>query len=185
MSDPIHQFEIHDLLPLVKIGAREISLTNSAIYMIVSVVLIVAFMIGATSGRRLVPTRWQALAEVTYEFVANMVRNSAGEEGMKFFPLVFSLFTFLVSNLIGLIPYSFTVSSQIIITASLALLVFFTVIIYGFYKNGFRFLRVFVPSGVPIYILPLKNQQGGSRDHEGTRHFGGRGAVLGPRLLRW
>src|SRR6516164_9865647 len=108
MSDPIHQFEIHDLLPLVKIGAREISLTNSAIYMIVSVVLIVAFMIGATSGRRLVPTRWQALAEVTYEFVANMVRNSAGEEGMKFFPLVFSLFTFLVSNLIGLIPYSFT-----------------------------------------------------------------------------
>ena len=156
MSDPIHQFEIHDLLPLVKIGAREISFTNSAIYMIVSVVLIVAFMIGATSGRRLVPTRLQALAEVTYEFVANMVRNSAGEEGMKFFPLVFSLFTFiLVSNLIGLIPYSFTVSSQIIITASLALLVFFTVIIYGFYKNGFRFLRVFVPSGVPIYILPL------------------------------
>ena len=156
MSDPIHQFEIHDLLPLVKIGAREISLTNSAIYMIVSVVLIVAFMIGATSGRRLVPTRLQALAEMTYEFVANMVRNSAGEEGMKFFPLVFSLFTFiLVSNLIGLIPYSFTVSSQIIITASLALLVFFTVIIYGFYKNGFGFLRVFVPSGVPIYILPL------------------------------
>jgi len=156
MSDPIHQFEIHDLLPLAKIGAREISLTNSAIYMMVSVVLIVVFMIGATSGRRLVPTRLQALAEMTYEFVANMVRNSAGEEGMKFFPLVFSLFTFiLISNLIGLIPYSFTVSSQIIITASLALLVFFTVIIYGFYKNGFGFLRVFVPSGVPIYILPL------------------------------
>jgi F-type H+-transporting ATPase subunit a len=122
--DPIHQFEITDVLPLIKIGARELHLMNSAIYMMVSVALVIVLMLGATSRRRLVPNRLQALAEMNYEFVANMIRSTGGHEGMKFFPLVFSLFTFiLVSNLIGLIPYTFTVSSQIIITAALALLV--------------------------------------------------------------
>jgi F-type H+-transporting ATPase subunit a len=88
--------------------------------------------------------------------VANTLRNTAGEEGMKFFPLVFSLFMFiLVSNVVGLIPYMFTVASQIIVTVALALLVFFTVIIYGFYRNGLGFFRLFVPRGIPIYILPL------------------------------
>jgi F-type H+-transporting ATPase subunit a len=154
--DPIHQFEIQDVLPLIKIGERELHLTNSAIYMMVSVALIIVLMLGATSRRRLVPNRLQALAEMNYEFVANMIKNTAGEEGMKFFPLVFSLFMFiLVSNLIGLIPYTFTVSSQIVVTAALALLVFFTVVIYGFYKHGLGFFRLFVPSGVPIYILPV------------------------------
>ena len=154
--DPIHQFEIKDVMPLIKIGARELHLTNSAIYMVVSVALIIVLMLGATSRRRLVPNRLQALAEMNYEFVANMIKNTAGEEGMKFFPLVFSLFMFiLVSNLIGLIPYTFTVSSQIVVTAALALLVFFTVVIYGFYKHGLGFFRLFVPSGVPIYILPV------------------------------
>ena len=96
------------------------------------------------------------MAEVSYEFVASMVRSNIGPEGMKFFPLVFSLFMFiLVSNVIGIIPYAFTVSSHIIVTASLALLVFFTVLIYGFYRNGLKFFRIFVPSGIPIYILPL------------------------------
>ena len=91
-----------------------------------------------------------------YEFVANMLRDAAGPGAMQFFPLVFSLFSFvLVANVLGLIPYSFTITSHIIITAALALLVFFTVIIAGFWKHGLRFLRVFVPSGVPIYILPL------------------------------
>jgi F-type H+-transporting ATPase subunit a len=98
----------------------------------------------------------QSLAEMSYEFVANTLRNTAGEEGMKFFPLVFSLFMFiLVSNVVGLIPYMFTVASQIIVTVALALLVFFTVIIYGFYRNGLGFFRLFVPHGIPIYILPL------------------------------
>jgi F-type H+-transporting ATPase subunit a len=96
------------------------------------------------------------MAEVSYEFVASMVRSNAGPEGMRFFPLVFSLFMFiLVSNVIGIIPYTFTVSSHIIVTATLALLVFFTVLIYGFYRNGLKFFRLFVPSGIPIYILPL------------------------------
>jgi F-type H+-transporting ATPase subunit a len=103
-----------------------------------------------------VPGRFQALAEVTYEFIATTLQRTAGSEGMKFFPLVFSLFMFiLVLNIIALIPHTFAVMAHIIITASLALLVFFTVIIYGFWKHGFRFFKLFVPSGVPIYILPL------------------------------
>jgi F-type H+-transporting ATPase subunit a len=154
--DPIEQFVIRDLVPIVKIGGRDLHFTNSALFMAISVALTVLLVLGATRSRRLVPTRLQSVAELSYEFVANMIRTTAGEEGMRFFPLVYSLFMFiLVSNVIGLIPYTFTVASQIIITTALALLVFFTVIIYGFYKNGLGFLRLFVPTGVPIYILPL------------------------------
>jgi F-type H+-transporting ATPase subunit a len=124
--------------------------------MLIAVGIIALLMIGATSRRALVPGRFQAVAEMTYEFIAKNLQSSAGPEGMKFFPLVFSLFMFiLVLNLIGIIPHTFAVMAQIIITASLALLVFFTVVVYGFWKHGFQFLRVFVPSGIPIYILPL------------------------------
>ena len=109
-----------------------------------------------TSSRSVVPGRLQSLAELSYEFVATTIRSTAGSEGMKFFPLVFSLFMFiLVANIVGLIPYTFTVTSHIIITVSLALLVFFTVLIYGFAKNGLKFFKLFVPSGIPIFILPL------------------------------
>ena len=102
------------------------------------------------------PTRLQSVGELSYEFVANTIRSTAGEEGMKFFPLVFSLFMFiLVSNMIGLIPYTFTVSSHIIITAALALLVFFTVIDLRLLEERAALLQLFVPSGIPIYILPL------------------------------
>jgi F-type H+-transporting ATPase subunit a len=103
-----------------------------------------------------VPGRLQSLGEISYEFVADTLKNTAGEEGMKFFPFVFTIFMFILFvNIIGLLPYSFTVTSHIVVTAALALLVFFTVIVYGFYKNGLRFFKLFVPSGVPIYILPL------------------------------
>jgi len=103
-----------------------------------------------------VPGRMQSIAELSYEFVADTINSTAGKEGMKFFPLVFTLFMFiLVANIIGLIPYTFTVTSHIIITAALALLVFITVLVYGFYKHGFGFFRLFVPKGIPIYILPL------------------------------
>jgi F-type H+-transporting ATPase subunit a len=98
----------------------------------------------------------QSIAEMSYEFVADTLRSSAGSEGMKFFPLVFSLFMFIVTvNVIGIIPYTFTVTSHIIITVSLALVVFLTVVIYGLHKHGLHFLKLFVPSGIPIYILPL------------------------------
>src|SRR5207248_6690756 len=127
------------------IGNQEIAFTNSSAYMFGSVALISLFMIGGVAGRQLVPGRIQSMAELSYEFVANTIESTAGKEGMKFFPLVFTLFMFiLVANIIGLIPYTFTVTSHIIITAALALLVFLTVLVYGFYKNGLGFFRLFV-----------------------------------------
>src|SRR4051794_7310002 len=106
--NPIEQFEIHELFPIIKIAEHQIALTDSAIFMLIAVALTAALMLGATVGRRLVPTRMQSLAEVLYEFVADMIRSSAGEQGLKFFPLVFSLFMFvLITNLIGLVPLSF------------------------------------------------------------------------------
>ena len=154
--DPIHQFEIKTLFPIMRIGATEIAFTNSALFMLVGLTVILLFMLGATRSRALVPGRLQTVVEISYEFVVTTLRSTAGPEGMKFFPLVFSLFMFiLVLNVIGIIPYTFTVTSHIIITVSLALLVFLTVLIYGFWRNGWRFFKLFVPSGIPIYILPL------------------------------
>src|ERR1041384_5639189 len=111
---------------------------------------------GGSARRAIVPGRIQSIAEMSYEFVADTIQSTAGKEGMKFFPLVFTLFMFiLVANVIGLVPYTFTVTSHIIITACLALLVFLAVVIYGLYKNGLHFFALFVPSCIPIYILPL------------------------------
>ena len=156
MIDPIEQFNIEKIFTIGHIGNQEIAFTNSSAYMFGAVALISLLMIGGSAGRKLVPGRFQSMAELSYEFVANTVRTSAGAEGMKFFPLVFSLFMFImISNMVGIIPYTFTVSSHIIVTAALALLVFFTVLVYGFYKNGLKFFKLFVPSGVPIVILPL------------------------------
>jgi F-type H+-transporting ATPase subunit a len=156
MIDPIHQFSIDKIFTIGRIGNQEIAFTNSSAYMFGSVALISLLMIGGVAGRQLVPGRIQSMAELSYEFVANTVRSTAGQEGMKFFPLVFSLFMFIgVSNMIGIIPYTFTVSSHIIVTVALALLVFLTVLVYGFYKNGLKFFKLFVPQGVPIVILPL------------------------------
>ena len=155
-ADPIHQFQISKLFPIGQIGGYEIAFTNSALFMAIAVAGVTALLVGATSTRSLVPGRLQSVAELSYEFVANTLRSTAGTEGMKFFPLVFSLFMFILFlNMIGLIPYTFTVTSHIIITAALALLVFLTVIIYGFWKNGLKFFKLFAPSGVPIYILPF------------------------------
>ena len=156
MADPIHQFEITKIATLGHIGGHEIAFTNSALFMAITVVGIWALLMGGSTRRALVPGRLQSIAELSYEFVANTIESTAGKEGMKFFPLVFTLFMFiLVANIIGLIPYTFTVTSHIIITAALALLVFITVLVYGFYKNGLSFFRLFVPHGIPIYILPL------------------------------
>ena len=154
MIDPIEQFNIEKLFTIGHIGNQEIAFTNSSAYMFGSVALISLLMIGA--GRQLVPGRIQSVAEICYEFVANTIRSTAGKDGMKFFPLVFSLFMFIaVSNIIGVIPYNFTIASHLIVTAVLAMIVFLTVLIYGFYKNGLKFFKLFVPSGVPIYIIPL------------------------------
>jgi F-type H+-transporting ATPase subunit a len=155
--DPIHQFHISKLFPIARIGSADISFTNSALFMLLSVAGTVIFLLGSTRRRALVPGRLQMAAEVFYSFMADALVNAAGPEGMVFFPLVFSLFMFILfANVLGLIPFfGFTVTSHIIITVALALLVFFTVIIAGFWKHGLHFFRNFVPSGVPGYMLPL------------------------------
>ncbi len=147
--DPIHQFILQPIVPAL-------GLTQSGVFMVAAVGLISLAAFAATRSSALVPGRVQSLVEMSYEFIASTVRQSAGEEGMKFFPFVFSLFTFiLVLNLFGLIPYAFTVTSHIIITFALAMLVMTTVVVYGFMRHGTRFLGLFVPSGVPGYIMPL------------------------------
>ncbi|HME28425.1 MAG TPA: F0F1 ATP synthase subunit A [Pseudolabrys sp.] len=154
--DPIHQFQIVNLFPIVKIGNTEIAFTNSAAFMLTAVAGLTVFLVTATAGRSLVPSRLQSAAELSYEFVASTVRSTAGAEGMRFFPFVFSLFMFILTvNMIGLIPYTFTVTSHIIVTAALAITVFLTVLGYGLWRHGFHFFNLFVPKGVPIYILPL------------------------------
>lgn len=153
--DPIHQFQIHPIIPL-HIGGYDVSFTNSSLFMVVTIVLASAFLYWSTASRALIPGRLQSVSEMAYEFVGNMLRDAAGKQGMQFFPLVFSLFMFvLVANLIGLFPYFFTVTSHIIVTFTLAILVIGTVIVYGFAKHGFGFLKLFVPHGVPGYLLPL------------------------------
>lgn len=155
-TDPIHQFQIVNFFPVGKIGNTEIAFTNSAAYMVAAVAIISIFLIAGAGRRALVPGRIQSVAELTYEFVASTIRSTAGNEGMKFFPFVFTLFTFILTvNIIGLIPYTFTVTTHIVITATLALSVFLTVLVYGFWKNGLHFFNLFVPKGIPIYILPL------------------------------
>ena len=154
-NDPIHQFQISKLIPL-DFNGLDLSFTNSSLFMVATVAATSGFLVWATSGRGLIPTRMQSVAEMSYEFVASTLRDAAGAEGMKFFPLVFSLFMFvLVANLFGMFPYFFTVTSHIIVTFALSMLVIGLVLVYGFWKHGLKFLGLFVPDGVPGVLMPL------------------------------
>ena len=155
--DPIHQFELKPILRLGHIGSTEIVFTNASLFMIAAVALTALLMIAATAKRAVVPGRMQSLAEMAYEFIAGTVRSSAGEEGMRFFPLVFSLFIFiLILNLLGMVPYGFTVTSHIIVTFAMAAIVILTVIVYGIMRHGTHFFGLFVPSGVhPVMLVIL------------------------------
>jgi F-type H+-transporting ATPase subunit a len=153
--DPMHQFEIQRYVPLEFAGI-DVSFTNSALFMVIAAGLIAAFTIVTMSGRAMVPGRWQSLAELSYEFVANMVRDNVGAEGQRFFPFVFTLFMFvLFCNMLGMMPYSFTVTSHIIVTFGLALFIFLGVTVLGFATHGVKFLNFFVPQGIPVALLPL------------------------------
>jgi F-type H+-transporting ATPase subunit a len=166
--EPIHQFQITEYFSLGTFGGDgtagsgvHLGFTNSALFMILTVGLIGAFLIMSTNARAIIPGRLQLLSEMLYEFIHAMVRNTAGHEAMKFFPLVFSLFMFiLVANLFGMFPYFFTVTSHLIVTVAMALIVFLTVVIYGFMKNGLKFFKLFVPSGIPwpvlIIVVPIE-----------------------------
>jgi F-type H+-transporting ATPase subunit a len=151
----MEQFEIKKIVDLDLFG-HDISFTNSSLMMVVALLLISGFMIFAMSGRKLVPSRLQSMAEILYEYIAGMVKENLGEDGMKFFPWVFSIFIFiLVLNLVGLIPGNFTVTSHIIVTFALAAMVWLAATLIGFWKHGFGYLRLFVPAGVPWWLMPV------------------------------
>ncbi len=154
--DPIHQFVIEPIVSLHPFGVNA-SFTNAALFMVLIVAIAAIFMLVGTSKKALVPSRWQSMTEMTYEFVASTVRLSAGNAGMKFFPFIFSdvHVRAVLANLIGLFPYTFSVTSQIVVTFALAVLVISIVLIYGFLKHGLHFLNLFVPSGVTPLLLPF------------------------------
>ncbi len=151
--NPIEQFELSRWW-VNEIYGVDVSFTNASLFMLLAALGVVLLMVIATSRSAVVPGRFQALAEMMYEFVAATVRQTAGKEGMKFFPFVFTLFTFiLISNLIGLVPYTYSVTSQIVVTFAFAALVITLVILYGLFKHGLGFLKLFVPHGVPLPVL--------------------------------
>src|SRR5262245_24226510 len=155
MPDPIHQFDLHRILP-IHIGGWDVSFTNSAAFMLAAVLLTTGFFFIATQARALVPGRLQSMAEIAHDFIASMVQESMGKGGMRYFPFVFTLFAFIFAcNMLGMIPGAFTVTSHIAVTAALAGLVFLTVVVIGFAKHGLGFLKLFVPSGIPLAIMPL------------------------------
>jgi F-type H+-transporting ATPase subunit a len=153
--DPIHQFHIKVIAPL-SIGGVDASFTNASLFMVVILAVIAFIMVAGTAGQNIIPSRLQSLAEMSYEFVASMIRQTAGDKGMQFFPFVFSVFMFvLFSNLLGLVPYTFTVTSQIIVTFAFSATIILMVLGFGFYKHGTHFLHLFVPSGVSPILLPF------------------------------
>jgi F-type H+-transporting ATPase subunit a len=157
--DPMEQFHIIRYVPLRLFGV-DISFTNASLWMVMAIVLATGFLLYSMRHASLIPNRIQSIGELSYEFVANMVRESAGHEGMKYFPVIFTIFIFvLLLNLLGMIPLpglgAFTVTSHIIVTFALAAFVFVGVTLIGIWKHGFGFFKLFVPSGVPIVLLPL------------------------------
>lgn len=155
MHNPMEQFEIKRLLDF-KIAGIDASYTNSALWMTaVAVIATVVFVIGMRQ-RALVPGRLQSVAEMGYEFIADMVHDNIGEAGKKYFPFVLTLFVFVLGcNMLGMIPYSFTPTSHIIVTFAIAAVVFIGVTIIGFVRHGFHYLSLFVPKGVPMLLVPL------------------------------
>jgi F-type H+-transporting ATPase subunit a len=153
--NPLEQFQIHRIVP-IKLGGLDVSFTNSALCMVIATALVTLLMVYGMRRQALVPGRVQSAAEMAYEFVANMLRDNVGKEGMPFFPFVFTLFMFILfANLLGMVPFSFTSTSHIIVTFTLAIVVFVGVTIIGFALHGFHYLKLFVPSGVPVFLLPL------------------------------
>jgi len=152
---PLAQFEIKQIVPL-EIGGVDVSFTNSSLLMVIAVVLAAGFFLIGMRRGALVPGRWQSAAELTYEFVAGLFRETVGQEGRRYFPAVFTLFMFiLLGNLLGMVPYSFTFTSHIIVTFAMAATVFVGVTILGFARHGIRFFAFFVPPGAPVLMWPL------------------------------
>jgi F-type H+-transporting ATPase subunit a len=157
--DPMHQFQIYPLIPIrIPVAGKilDISFTNSSLLMLIAVAVTILFLVAATGSRALVPGRAQSIAELSYEFVASMIRDTAGDEGLRYFPFIYALFVFILAcNLLGLLPFSFTVMSHIIVTFAMAVAVIVAVTAIGFARHGLGFLKLFAPSGVPWWLMWL------------------------------
>ena len=155
-TNPMHQFEVYRIGPKINLGAVDLSFTNASLFMVISALTILFLLFLGTKKKLLIPSKIQLTTEITYTFVARMISNTAGSSAKAFFPFIFTLFMFvLFCNMIGMLPYSFTVTSHIIVTFTLAAVIFIGVTIIGFMKHGIKYLELFVPKGVPIAILPL------------------------------
>ena len=155
MAGPLEQFQIKNIVP-IEFAGFDLSYTNSALWMTLAVVVTTFMMVSSMRKKALIPGRWQSVGEITYEFISKMVQDTIGREGRKYFPFVFSIFMIvLMGNLLGMVPYSFTYTSHIIVTGVLALIVFFGATLIGFMKHGLHFFSLFLPKGPPIFILPL------------------------------
>lgn len=155
MADPLHQFVVTPIVDMSVAGV-DVSFTNSSMWMVIAGVVSTLFLAVAMRKPAMVPGRMQVMAEMLYTFIANMIRENIGTKGMQYFPLIFTLFmVVLMGNLLGLIPYSFTYTSHLIVTVALAFLVFLTVVIFGIAKHGTHFFSIFMPPGVPMWLVPL------------------------------
>lgn len=155
MADPMHQFQIQPIVPF-HIGGVDLSFTNSSLWMMIATGACMLLLGLASSQKSLVPSRLQLIGEDLYGFVENLITDNIGGKGREYFPLVFTLFMFVImGNLMGMIPYSFTYTSHLAVTASLAMLVFLTVLVMGIARHGFHFLSLFVPHGVPGWLIWL------------------------------
>ena len=155
MAGPLEQFQITKIVP-IEFAGYDLSFTNSALWMALAVAATTFIMVSSMRKKAMIPDRWQNVGEITYEFISNMVQDTIGREGRKYFPFVFSIFMIvLMGNLLGMVPYSFTYTSHIIVTGVLALIVFLGATAIGFYKHGLHFFSLFVPKGLPFFILPL------------------------------
>ena len=155
-SNPMQQFTVKRIGPEINIAGVDLSFTNASLFMIISATVIILFLFLGSKEKKIIPNKLQLIAEMSYTFVAKMISDTAGSKARPYFPFIFSLFMFvLFCNMVGMLPYSFTVTSHIIVTLIMALFIFIAVTIIGFIKHGFKYLSIFVPSGVPAVLLPL------------------------------
>ena len=154
-QSPLEQFVIKPIVP-VEIGGVDVSFTNSALFMTIAVVVAAVFLVLGMRRSDIVPGRWQAAVELSYDFIAGLLRDTVGAEGRKYFPIIFTLFMFvLLGNLLGMVPYSFTFTSHIVVTFAMAIMIFIGVTILGFVRHGMHFFSFFAPPGTPVVMLPL------------------------------
>ena len=155
-KNPMHQFEVYKIGPEIKFGSVDLSFTNASLFMLISATIICFFLFLGSKNKNIIPNKIQLIAELFYNFIAKMISDTAGSKAKPYFPFIFSLFMFvLLCNMVGMLPYSFTVTSHIIVTLIMALFIFIAVTIIGFLKHGFKYLSIFVPKGVPTLLLPL------------------------------